>query len=181
VSRLKSIASGIETERFSLKRYNRKEDFDDVLIGWFNDPDIKAAFFFPKKIDKKVILHRIRLFNKNGPFFIIRPHGKDKIGFFNVHLTEHSKIAETAIALGDRSWWGKGVTLELRNAVIDRLFKETDIKGVKGEPASRNIASIFTYKKMGFEFKKLRKLKGVEISQFEITREIWNERNRISS
>lgn len=127
---------------------------------------------------------RVRAFNKNGVFYLIHPHDNEKIGFFNLHLPKKGVYAETAIALGDRSWWGRGVTLELREAVTNYVFNETDLEKVIGRPSERNIASIFTYKKLGFEHVDTKQSKHPRREStliFEMKKDKWNgRRNKIS-
>lgn len=75
--------------------------------------------------------------------------GNRLIGYENVTIS--GRTAFLSVAIGDTDWWGNGVVIETRRAIIDHLFKDRHCLRVWGTPYSRNFASIFNYQRLGFQ------------------------------
>ena len=85
------------------------------------------------------------------------------------------------VVIGDRDYWGKGVVLEARGALLDFLFDVVGVSKVWGTPFERNFPSIFNYKAQGFTCEGvLRKhvinVKGKRVDQyiFGLLRDEWH-------
>ena len=71
------------------------------------------------------------------------------LGYENVKVTD-GRVAFIAVTVGDTDWWGKGLVLETRAALLDYLFDVRGCMRVWGMPYGRNFASIYNYQRLGF-------------------------------
>jgi RimJ/RimL family protein N-acetyltransferase len=75
--------------------------------------------------------------------------GNEPIG---LHLAGFDRTGNVTIGVfvADRSWWGKGVVAEVREAVLADCFVRLEAARVVGWVNGRNFASIYNYQKLGF-------------------------------
>lgn len=71
------------------------------------------------------------------------------IGFEIIRINE-AGVASLMIAIGDKSWWGKGVVLETRSALLDFLFNVRECRRIAGSPSAHNYPAVFNYQRLGF-------------------------------
>lgn len=142
-----------QTKRFVVRSLFPK-DADEVYTSWWNDPEIQAGFNFPARgWNRQRAARHIAQFDNDKKFHlgIFDKQTKQKIGFFAMFPNYVNRVAMTNICLGDKSWWGKGVTLEVRAPMMDFLFGMLGMEKVEGVIHGRNLPSIFNYKAMGFK------------------------------
>lgn len=140
-----------ETERFVLKSLNIWEAFE-VTRGWRKDPQILRALFQstkPKNLFEWYI---------SGPIprsprrfvYSITPKGDTKPIGANAFKFSGYRSAFGAVAIHDRSWWGKDVVVEVRAELMNQFFRHTEVERFYGFVDASNISSIFSYRKLGF-------------------------------
>jgi RimJ/RimL family protein N-acetyltransferase len=141
----------IETERFTLRGVSRDwlgrhsfhwaedEDFLDGL-GWSPGP------YTPRKWTRRFA----RSDNRKTFHFAIFPRGTESlIGSHGVTFSEPGS-AMLYVAIGDKTWWGKGVVQEVRTALLDFVFDQAGGHRAFGQVHGRNAASIYNYQRLGF-------------------------------
>jgi len=141
-----------QTERFIIRSLTPK-DAGPVYTSWWNDPEIQKGFNFkPRGWNQQQAAQHIAKFDNNKKFHlgIFDKQTRKIIGFFAIFPNYVSKVALTNICLGDKSWWGKGVTTEVRAHVLPFIFNVLGMEKVQGEVHGRNLPSIYNYKAMGF-------------------------------
>ncbi len=74
----------------------------------------------------------------------------DSIGYHEIRLFPY-KSANLSVVILDRSWWGKTVPLEARKVIMAHFARHAGIERFYSVVRSRNFASIFNYKKLGFK------------------------------
>lgn len=142
----------LETERFTIRSMSR-EDATEEVLGWLADPDVAVGLNAPQRRMTRPQGVAWALAHDNARRFCLivneRADGHP-IGLFTVTCDTIHKTAETAVVIGDQGKWGQNVVVETRSAILDFLFDTLGMHKVTGRPHSRNIASIFNYKALGF-------------------------------
>lgn len=141
----------LETARFVLRSVTR-EDVDEAFLSWMADPEVMLGLNMPPQRPTRLQMVHYALSHDNHTRFmlIIEPRNAAAIGFFTVTLVPVHGVAETAVVVGDRRWWGKDVVIEARSAILNFVFDELGAEKVMGRPHGRNVASIFNYRALGF-------------------------------
>ena len=132
-----------ETNRLVV-RQARIEDTEHYLELWTH-PEVMKFVGFPQglKITKEEL--QKQLDQDEGEIFdcrlvVIRKEDGEKVGECKLGSPKEEGISETDVKLLPR-YWGKGYGKELKAALVDWLFTNTDCKGVKATPNKLNIAS----------------------------------------
>ena len=74
----------------------------------------------------------------------------EPIGLHIVSYDPKTENANIGVFVADRAWWGKGVVLEVRPAILDDCFGRLGLRRVTGWVNARNFASIYNYQRLGF-------------------------------
>jgi RimJ/RimL family protein N-acetyltransferase len=130
------------TPRDATKRY----------VSWWSDPEITTNLGLrPQQLSVQQAVNHIRSFDNRTNFLLgIFPKGKTiPIGTISI-LAGDQKRTSTDTIIGEKSYWGKKVPLEIRAAVIDFIFSNLDVHKICGVVDGRNFATIFNYKAQGF-------------------------------
>lgn len=142
----------LQTKRFVLRTMHR-EDVTDTFTGWLADPEVMQGLNLPRRKMSRAqaVRHVLEHDNISKLFLLLcdRETGQP-VGFFTVNIDAQNQIAETAVVIGEKSYWGQNVVVEARTALLGFLFKDVQVHKVIGRPHGRNMASIFNYKIMGF-------------------------------
>lgn len=177
----------LETGRFFIRSLGRL-DVDERFLGWLKDPEVMETLNNPATgMTAEQLTRYIERFD-NKAAFLLGVYCKETlllVGFYAVTCDLPNRLAQTSVAIGDKSYWGKKVVLESRAAIIDFLFEEAGIEKVWGMPFARNFPSVFNYRAQGFRcegilVKHRLGLKGERIDQcvFGILKEEWQARKR---
>ncbi|MBA3448532.1 MAG: GNAT family N-acetyltransferase [Pseudaminobacter sp.] len=95
--------------------------------------------------------HLRRLTRKNRMCHGIWPKEcAEPIGLHVVSYDPKTGNASIGVFVADRAWWGKGVVLEVRPAILDDCFKRLGMHRATGWVNARNFASIYNYQRLGF-------------------------------
>lgn len=143
----------LETENFTLRSIER-EDANDRLADWMADPDVMIGFNLPRRRLSRAELVSFALNHDNRSRFclMLRPKGKkDPIGLFTATVDLGNSVAESAVVIGEKTYWGQDVVRETRTALIDFLFNDLGLHKIFGRTHSRNFSSIYNYKVLGFK------------------------------
>lgn len=142
----------LETERFILKPMGMIETLQ-VTNSWRYDADILNGLFQSSKPRSLPywLLRGPLPSSKNRFAFAITPKGgQTPIGAHMVRLHGY-RSAFVTVALHDRGWWGKNVVVEVRARLMNHFFAHRGIERFYGVVDSRNVSSIFSYRRLGFD------------------------------
>ena len=175
----------IKTKDFSLLSLN-ENDITDLQVSWLKDKQvIRWLNSYYKKHTIQSLKEFVKKFDNYNSFHlgIFINDKKIQIGNFSILIDHFHKTAEIRVLVGNKDWWGKGVVLQCREAIIDWLFLELNLYKVYGSPLVKNIAAIFNYQKQGFECEcilknhKLTEYKErCDVAIFSLYREDWIKR-----
>lgn len=145
------LTKAVRTERFDLVNCSKAEALK-VTLPWANDPVVLRNLMYDQASYTRVEWAR-KLSNPDGRtmFFhaIVARDIKGTIGTHRLRLNR-SGTANMAIVLTAKSWWGKGVFEEVRSGIMDHFSRSPDVVRFEGRVLSRNVSSVFNYKKLGF-------------------------------
>lgn len=65
-------------------------------------------------------------------------------------LTFADGTVTIGVVIGNRSWWGRNVVVEVRGRIIDDCFERLGVARVQGFVRSRNLPSVYNYGRLGF-------------------------------
>lgn len=143
----------LETERFTLRSIAR-EDVGDTFLQWLADPEVMVGLNLPRRrLSRAQAVHYAMGFDnfRTALLLVTAKNTGDMVGFFTITMEQAHGTAETAVVIGNKSFWGRNVVIESRGAILDFLFDTLDLHKVIGRPHGRNMSSIFNYKAMGFK------------------------------
>jgi len=142
----------IETDRFILRPLGLWEAYRLTCRHWLKDPEIMNG-----TAPNKTGLTPLRWFfamerpNKRTKFtHAIEDRATGKIIGLNQTRCSTGFSANMSIAIHDREYWGNGVVLETRRALINALFQAGQIDRIEGNVDARNHPSVFNYRALGF-------------------------------
>ncbi len=142
----------LETKRFTVRSLTGA-DATDTYISWWNDAEVQEGLgATPRGWGKQEAQRHIARFNNARTFHlgIFCKEDDLAIGFIAVFV-EQPGIVKTNSVIGDKSFWGQGVVLEVRSRVLQFAFEELEAVKVIGQVDGRNFSSIYNYKAQGFK------------------------------
>lgn len=141
----------LETQRFRLQSVNRLW-LARRTRSWTDDPNIMLALNRkPGDLSLYKWWKKLPRANNRTKFLIgifVKETG-NFIGYETVKLDD-GDIASLAVVIGDKTWWGKGVVVEVRQQLLQFLFDDVGCSKVWGTPNVRNFPAIFNYHRLGF-------------------------------
>lgn len=128
-------------------------DATEEYCGWLNDPEVNR---FLKT--KSATIEELRA-------YIAKKNEQPDVLFCGIFLKDNNKHigtitlrgidlaaskATTAMMIGNKNYWGKGLIGEAMRLLIDYAFKELGLKEIDLGVVSQNASAIRAYEKMGF-------------------------------
>lgn len=145
-------APPLETERFRLRLLSRRA-VSRASLGWTEDAEAMRGFGLAAGgWTLRRWRRRFRRYDgrKRCCYGIYAKADGRLIGYHVHEIHPVFRHATLAVLIGERNWWGQGVVIEVRSAVLDLLFGRLDMKRVSSTVRARNLASIYNYRRLGF-------------------------------
>lgn len=143
----------LTTDRFVIRSLT-PEDASDRYLGWLADEEVmryvNARFETPtwEKLLRYIaegddaVRFRLGVFTREDELHI---------GNYAAECHPVHRRADLGVLIGDRAWWGKGVVLETRPAVLGFLLGPAGMEKVCGECYGNNAPALLNYAKEGWE------------------------------
>ena len=178
----------LTTKRFVI-RSMIPADVTPRFLRWQSDPQTREGQNTHRKNTKMQEAKQIVAKADNRRIFYLligATFAETPIGLYTVKADLDNLVAETMVVIGEKSYWGKGVVLESRAALIDFLFDQHGMHKIVGRPHARNLASIFNYKAQGFtcegvlreQFKSVADGSRLDQLEFGLLRDEWHASQR---
>ena len=176
----------LQTKRFALRSL-KPSDASERWVNWLKDPEVMGPLNAPVRAwATDQLKAHIASADNNRRYLIgifdLASHVQ--IGFFRIEVEPFHRRAVFNVVIGEKSWWGKGVTNEVRGALLDEFFNNRGIEKAVGMPLARNFPAVFNYKAQGWHHEGT--LRGHCIStsggprldqyQFGLTKDEWLQR-----
>ena len=141
----KLVVGPLETERFILKPMGLIEAVR-VTNSWRHDPEILTGLMQTSK--PRSLGHWLL----RGPL----PRTRNRFAFAIIPKGEQVPIGAHMVRLQGyrsayRTWWGRNVVVEVRARLLNHFFAHCGVERFYGVVDSRNAASIFSYRRLGFD------------------------------
>lgn len=180
----------IETDRLILRQF-RLSDSEVAFSNWMSDEKVTEFLTWPthKNVSdsEQIIREWIDEYEKQDYYqwAIVLKDIYEPIGSISVvEKNEEINMLHIGYCIGSR-WWHKGIMTEAFKAVIELLFKETDVNRIEARHDPNNPHSGDVMKKCGLKYEGTmrqadRSNKGiVDAAMYSILRSEWEEiRNR---
>ena len=162
-----------------------KDDFDPSYIDWLNNPlinkylDLDLSVELKREHVKKNIAEKD---NVNDFIFGIFTKENKLIGTHHVKYIPDTKIGEIGVMIGDSDYWGKGVPLETRAALMDWFFNEFDADKIIAGCYSSNYPALYNFIRQNWKMYRIdkgyRTIDGKlqDFINYSMSRESWNDR-----
>ncbi|MGB0719153.1 MAG: GNAT family N-acetyltransferase [Bdellovibrionales bacterium] len=160
------------------------KDVSQDYVAWMNDPEVVQYTMQGGKphtfedvtafVDAKMNAHDEILF---GIYVKSRHVGNIKIG----PVDRDKKCADISYIIGNKEYWGRGVSTQAVKDICEYGFKKFDIDIIKATVFSNNIASQKVLQKNGFRLERIKEkayaFKGnrVDGHVFVLSRESWQK------
>ena len=174
------------TEHFVLQSL-RPEDIDENYVSWWQDPVVMRGLS-TKLVRATLQQHRQRVAkqfdDRNNFHWGVFDRAKGRlIGFVTIFFNPRHGVALMNTVIGDRSYWGKTILMELKDAGMPFIFEELGAEKITGQAMARNHATVFINKAMGLEVegvlrKEWRMEDGTraDVLSFGLLRDDWRKR-----
>ena len=176
----------LKTKRFELRSLT-PNDASERWVSWLKDPEVMGPLNAPiRPVATNQLQAHIASADNYRRYLvgIFDLADQGQIGFFMIDVEPFHRRAVFNIVIGEKSWWGKGVTNEARGALLDEFFNNRGIEKAVGMPLARNFPAVFNYKAQGWHHEGT--LRGHCIStsggprldqyQFGLTKDEWLQR-----
>lgn len=146
----------IETDRLILRKF-KLSDANDMFNNWANDERVTKYLSWKAHENSNVTEELIRMWisdysNNTYNWAIELKEINQVIGSISVvNLDELNKTCEIGYCIGSK-YWNKGIVTEAFKAVIDYLFKETEINRICAKHDIENIGSGKVMKKCNMKY-----------------------------
>lgn len=156
---------------------------DDKYLGWMNDQEV-TQWLDSNQIETRDINYLkeyVQSFDNINNYLFGIYHNSKLIGTHAFRHNPESKYATVGTMIGDKDYWGKGVPLITRSAILDWGFNEFDLNEIYGGAHSKNFPSIYNFKRQGWSVKKIVKKHrivdniDIDVISFVMTKDKWRE------
>lgn len=149
----------IETTRLILRRL-KLADAEMMFCNWTSDDEVTRYLRWDshKTIDetKNMIQQWVEAYQDDSTYYwgIYLKYG-EMIGSIGITITsEYDLKGALGYKLGNR-WWNQGYSSEAAKAVIDYMFRNTDIERIDAFSSIENLASAKVMEKAGMRYEGL--------------------------
>ena len=142
----------LETKRLALRSL-RPSDASERWIRWLKDPEVMTPLNAPiRNWTVQQLMAHIATADNNERYLIgiFDRESQIQIGLYMIDIDLFHRRANFNVAIGERSWWGKGVVNETRAALLDEFFDKRGVEKATGMPLARNFPAVFNYKAQGW-------------------------------
>lgn len=147
----------IETKRLILRPFKR-EDASAVFETWASDPEVTQYMSWPTHQSRKdsegymAFVQEMYEKKSGGDWAITLKDSGQLIGSMGAYIAnERAKSVNTGYIIAKDYWW-QGYTSEAYSAVIDYLFRETEVLRIEAYHDTRNIGSGAVMRKCGLTY-----------------------------
>jgi len=178
----------LQTKRFALRSLTPTHA-SERWINWLKDPEVMGPLNTPVRAWRPDQLKAHIASGDNERRYLVGIFdlaSQVQIGLFQIEVDLRNRRALFNVVIGEKSWWGKGVVNETREALLEEFFNNRGIEKATGMPFVRNFPAVFNYKAQGWHHEGT--LRGHCIStsggprldqyQFGLTKDDWRNIKR---
>lgn len=178
----------VTTDRFLLRSLTAT-DISPQWIAWLDDPEILEPLnTTPRNHTPESLAKQLKGYDNWNHYHIgiFELKSQHHIGVHEMNLNRNHLLVSMNVMIGDKAWWGKGVVLETRAALLDHFFFKDNLEKAIGKPLARNFPMIFNYKVQGWTLEGILRshlisnATGERLDQYEFSmlRDEWAKLNK---
>ena len=148
----------LKTENYVIKPITFT-DLGADYFGWINDEEItRHLFIYRSNLTRDDVRQHLQSYDQQTSFFlgIFDKFGK-MIGTHSYRAAIQHKRCALGVMIGERSYWGKNVVLEVRRAILNYAFEEDDCVKAEAGCYKNNIPAIYNFQRMGWKSEGIRR------------------------
>jgi len=153
----------LATARFRLRTLSAA-DVTPRYVAWVNDPAINRYLEVrwqpqtPESVGAFVASHN----NVASFLFGIFTPDATHIGNFSLTTEPQHRRGLVGVMIGDKDYWGAGVVLETRAAILDFCFDSLHLEKVSAGCYASNRAAIYNFRRQAWQLDGVRKRHAVD-------------------
>lgn len=140
----------LQSKRLTITTFE-KLFLTDNYIGWLNDKEVvKFSEQRHRQHDRQSCEKFMHSFDNSPNYFSAICTQKEHIGNTSITIDTDNQIADVAIMIGNRNFWGQGYGKEAFKTVVDHLLTYDTIRKVTAGTMAENKAMLksFAYAEM---------------------------------
>jgi RimJ/RimL family protein N-acetyltransferase len=132
-----------------------EDHISERYISWLNDPEVNR-FLEVRHAHQtyETVLPYVRSFYSNTEKYMwgLYPNGMNKpIGTATLYkINHHLGWGEIGLVIGEKDYWGKGVSSETIELMLQFAFETLGLRRITGGSYASNRGMNFTFKMLGF-------------------------------
>lgn len=135
----------IQTPRLTIRKSEISDQDVDLFLNLWNNPEVMKFVGFPRglNITREKITDIIKTEDKSEfdcKLIVVEKETNTAIGECKLGNPDKEGISETDVKLLPE-YWGQGYGTEIKKALVDYLFNNTNCSAVMGSPNKLNLAS----------------------------------------
>lgn len=160
------------------------EDIGEKYLSWLRDEEVSRTLDVEGHKQSLRTIHEYLSSHDNNSSFLFGIFAQNEvfIGTYSFVCSFENKVARLGVMIGDKSFWGMGVPLETRSAILDWAFENMPCDKVESGCYSINLPAIYNFIRQGWEREGIRKrtkiIDGVAVDfiQYAMFKENWYAR-----
>ena len=142
----------LESQNYFMRTL-KPADATDRMLAWWADPDIMVPLRkVARDYSREELIKYITKFDNVGGFLLgifVKETGLH-IGWRRIHYHADDGSALNDVAIGDKSYQGRGVNFELQNVFYDFMFYSVGVKWMVATAYADNVRSRRRAERLGF-------------------------------
>lgn len=177
----------LRTARFLLRSL-RADDVSEAYVSWLNDPEVNRYLevrFAPQTTASVRAYVASHDDERRFLLGVFAEGGARHVGNYSLSVEPEHRRGTLGVMIGDKAWWGEGVVLETRVAVLDFCFDRLGLEKVSGACYATNRAAIYNYQRQGWRVDGVRKAhaicegRRVDVIPFAMFRDDWRSKGGV--
>jgi [ribosomal protein S5]-alanine N-acetyltransferase len=177
----------LETENFVVRPLT-SQDLGLEYFRWLQDPEVTRHLFLSgKNIGEEEARAHVDSYDGENDFFfgIINRDGK-LIGTHSLTSCAEHKRCAMGVMIGEKTYWGKQVVVEVRSVILDFVFYELNCEKAEAGCYKANLPAIYNFQRLGWKLEGVRRAHRIQsdtredLLLFGLLKEEWDARRQRS-
>ena len=154
-----AVSVEFQTKNYLIRHLSAQELLPEYF-SWLRDPDVTQHLFLSKSMisEESARGHVDSCDGVNQFFFgLYDLSGGNLIGTHGLSIQPEDRRCSMGVMIGDKSYWGKHVVIEVRSAILDYAFDKRNCEKAEAGCFKSNLSSIYNFQKLGWKLEGVRR------------------------
>ena len=183
-----AVSVEFQTKNYLIRHLSAQELLPEYF-SWIRDPDVTQHLFLSKSMisEESARGHVDSCDGVNQFFFgLYDLSGGNLIGTHGLSIQPEDRRCSMGVMIGDKSYWGKNVVIEVRSAILDYAFDKRNCEKAEAGCFKSNLSSIYNFQRLGWKLEGVRrghrlvKTEREDLLLFGLMKEEWSGRRKVS-